>query len=160
MVLGAKGGARFSYVVSSGNEAVLDLVDYLDYIGADPRLRTIAIYSEGWRRGRDVVARSRNSAKQQADRRTLGSSQRVRGTAAVSHTASLATPGEVSRQVLESVGAIVVDTPQDAGAALAMLSSKRPLPHGRRLLVCADAGGSGVLASELAKPDYRSGTAH
>jgi acyl-CoA synthetase (NDP forming) len=152
MVLGAKGGARFGYVVGSGNEAVLDLVDYLDYIGADPRIRTIAIYSEGWRRGRDVVARIAQLREANKLIVVLSAARSVSAArAAVSHTASLATPGDVSRQVLESVGAIVVDTPQDAGAALAMLSSKRPLPHGRRLLVCADAGGSGVLSSDLAE---------
>ena len=157
MVLGAKGGARFGYVVGSGNEAVLDLVDYLDYIGADPRIRTIAIYSEGWRRGRNVVARIAQLRETGKLVVVLSAARSVSAArAAVSHTASLATPGDVSRQVLESVGAIVVDTPQDAGATLAMLSSKRPLPHGQRLLVCADAGGSGVLSSDLAeKPAYR-----
>jgi acetate---CoA ligase (ADP-forming) len=151
MVLGARAGARFGYVVGSGNEAVLDLVDYLDYVGADPRIKTIVLYSEGFRRGRGVVARI-------ADLREAGKHVVVltaaRGAAAaraaVSHTGALATPGDITRQILESAGAMVVDTPQDAAGVLAMLASRRPRPGGNRLLVFADAGGSGVLSSDLA----------
>ncbi len=151
MVLGARAGARFSYVIGSGNEAVLDLVDYLGYVGADPRINTIVIYSEGFRRGRSVVARIAELREAGKNVIVLGAARGMSAArAAVSHTGALAAPGDISRQLLESAGAIVVDTPQDAAGVLAMLASKRALPRGNRILVFADAGGSGVLASDLA----------
>jgi acetate---CoA ligase (ADP-forming) len=151
MVLGARAGARFSYVIGSGNEAVLDLVDYLDYVGADPRIKTIVIYSEGLRRGRSVVARIAELREAGKNIVVLAAARgNSAARAAVSHTGALATPGDISRQVLESAGAMVVDTPQDAAGVLAMLASKRALPSGNRILVFADAGGSGVLSSDLA----------
>ena len=151
MVLGARAGARFGYVVGSGNEAVLDLVDYLDYVGADPRIKTIVLYSEGFRRGRGVVARIaelREAGKHVVVLTAARGAAAAR--AAVSHTGALATPGDITRQILESAGAMVVDTPQDAAGVLAMLASRRARPGGNRLLVFADAGGSGVLSSDLA----------
>jgi acyl-CoA synthetase (NDP forming) len=151
MVLGARAGARFGYVIGSGNEAVLDLADYLDYAGADPRIKTIVIYSEGLRRGRSVVARIAGLREAGKNVVVLAAARGASAArAAISHTGALATPGDISRQILESAGAMVVDTPQDAAGVLALLASKRPLPAGRRILVFADAGGSGVLASDLA----------
>lgn len=151
MVLGARAGARFGYVIGSGNEAVLDLADYLDYVGADPRIKTIVLYSEGFRRGRGVVARIaglREAGKHVVVLTAARGASAAR--AAVSHTGALATPGDITRQILESAGAMVVDTPQDAAGVLAMLASRRARPGGNRLLVFADAGGSGVLSSDLA----------
>jgi acyl-CoA synthetase (NDP forming) len=151
MVLGERAGARFSYVIGSGNEAVLDLVDYMYYVASDPRIRTIALYIEGLRRGRELVrtiAEMRGGGKHVV---VLTAARRASAArAAVSHTGSLATPGEISRQVLEQAGAIVVSTPQEAAGALAILSSRRALPKSGNVLLFADAGGSGVLASDLA----------
>src|SRR5215475_8676110 len=43
-------GLRFSYAVSSGNEADLDLADYLNFVVDDPHTRQIALFIEGIRR--------------------------------------------------------------------------------------------------------------
>jgi acetate---CoA ligase (ADP-forming) len=47
---GADRGLRFSYGISSGNEADLDLADYLDFLVDDPHTRIIALFIEGIRR--------------------------------------------------------------------------------------------------------------
>jgi acyl-CoA synthetase (NDP forming) len=41
---------RFSYGITSGNEADLDLADYLDFLVDDPHTRTIVLFIEGIRR--------------------------------------------------------------------------------------------------------------
>jgi acetyltransferase len=43
-------GLRFSYAVSSGNEADLDLADFLDFMVDDPHTRQIVLFIEGIRR--------------------------------------------------------------------------------------------------------------
>jgi acetate---CoA ligase (ADP-forming) len=43
-------GLRFSYVVSSGNEADLDLADYLNFMVDDPDTKQIVLFIEGIRR--------------------------------------------------------------------------------------------------------------
>jgi acetate---CoA ligase (ADP-forming) len=47
---GADRGLRFSYGITSGNEADLDLADYLDFLVDDPHTRTIVLFIEGIRR--------------------------------------------------------------------------------------------------------------
>ena len=47
---GAERGLRFSYAVSSGNEADLDLADYLDFLADDPQTKQIVLFIEGIRR--------------------------------------------------------------------------------------------------------------
>jgi acyl-CoA synthetase (NDP forming) len=47
---GADRGLRFSYGISSGNEADLDLADYLNFLVDDPHTRIIALFIEGIRR--------------------------------------------------------------------------------------------------------------
>ena len=43
-------GLRFSYAVSSGNEADLDLADYLNFLVDDPHTKQIVVFIEGIRR--------------------------------------------------------------------------------------------------------------
>src|SRR5207302_10848413 len=47
---GADRGLRFSYGITSGNEADLDLADYLNFLIDDPDTRQIALFIEGIRR--------------------------------------------------------------------------------------------------------------
>jgi acyl-CoA synthetase (NDP forming) len=47
---GADRGLRFSYGITSGNEADLDLADYLNFLVDDPGTRVIALFIEGIRR--------------------------------------------------------------------------------------------------------------
>jgi acetate---CoA ligase (ADP-forming) len=47
---GADRGLRFSYGITSGNEADLDLADYLNFLIDDPDTRIIALFIEGIRR--------------------------------------------------------------------------------------------------------------
>ncbi len=46
----AERGLRFSYAVSSGNEADLDLADFLNFLVDDPHTRQIVLFIEGIRR--------------------------------------------------------------------------------------------------------------
>jgi acetyltransferase len=46
----AERGLRFSYTVSSGNEADLDLADFLNFLVDDPHTRQIVLFIEGIRR--------------------------------------------------------------------------------------------------------------
>ena len=47
---GADRGLRFSYGITSGNEADLDLADYLNFLVDDPQTRQIVLFIEGIRR--------------------------------------------------------------------------------------------------------------
>ena len=53
----AERGMSFSYAVSSGNEADLDLADFVDFLVDDPHTKQIVLFIEGIRRPRSVHAR-------------------------------------------------------------------------------------------------------
>jgi len=83
-------GLRFSYVVSSGNEADLDLADYLDFMVDDPHTRQIVAFIEGIRRPQAFMraaARALEAGKPVLAVKT-GASQRSRA-AARSHTGAI-----------------------------------------------------------------------
>ncbi|MDF1749618.1 MAG: acetate--CoA ligase family protein [Alphaproteobacteria bacterium] len=49
-------GIGLSYLISTGNEAVTDLGDYIDFLVEDANTSAIALYVEGFRRTQKVVA--------------------------------------------------------------------------------------------------------
>src|SRR5581483_6615678 len=53
--LGAASGLGFSHIISGGNEAVLDLVDYVEFLIADPNTKVICAYAEQIKRGRELL---------------------------------------------------------------------------------------------------------
>src|SRR4029077_6858960 len=81
----------FSYLVTCGNEAVLGVGDYLDYVVRDERVRTVLIFVESIRnpsRFAAAAAEARARAKRVIALKT-GASQRGRALVAA-HTDSLA----------------------------------------------------------------------
>ena len=48
--------ARFSSVVSSGNELDLEALDYVEHLVAEPHTRVIMLFLEGFRNGRRFPA--------------------------------------------------------------------------------------------------------
>jgi acetyltransferase len=87
---GADRGLRFSYVVSSGNEADLDLADYLDFLVDDPHTRQIVVFIEGIRRPQAFMraaARALQAGKPVLAIKT-GATQKSRS-AAQSHTGAI-----------------------------------------------------------------------
>ncbi len=48
-------GYGFSKLVSAGNQADLDVADYLDFMGEDPETKSIVIYLEGFKDGRKFL---------------------------------------------------------------------------------------------------------
>jgi acyl-CoA synthetase (NDP forming) len=81
----------------------------------------------------------------------LGGREPSGSRAALSHTAAISSPGAVSEQILQEGGIGTVRTPEEAVGVLQLLSSSRKRPRGRRILVFANSGGSGVLAADLAE---------
>ena len=83
-------GARFSHVISSGNEAGLTFADYLTYLAADPSTDAVIGYLEGVSDGerfRDALEKLRQSGKSLF---VIKSGASARGSAGVaSHTAQL-----------------------------------------------------------------------
>jgi acetyltransferase len=52
-------GIRFSKAISCGNEADIDIIDALEYLGEDEQTKAIILYIEGIRDGRRFIEAAR-----------------------------------------------------------------------------------------------------
>lgn len=131
-------GIDVSYCVSSGNEAVLSLADYLGFLADDPATGGAVIYAEdirdpqGFLRG---VARMRERGKLIV---MMHSGRSERGQqAAASHTGALAGDYEVMRTLVTRAGVCVVESLEEL-LDTAEILARYPTPP---------AGGVGVVTT-------------
>ena len=142
-------GVGFSICVSLGNQADLEVCDFLDYAIDDARSKVIALYVEGVRDGArfiDLLGRARAVGKAvlivKAGRTELGQK------AVQSHTASLAGEFRAFESQVRHAGAVLVDDFLEL-IAQAAAWTRLPAPSGPRVAVLSGSGGGGAVASDL-----------
>jgi acyl-CoA synthetase (NDP forming) len=139
----------FSHVISSGNEAVLKAVDFLDYLIDDPETKIIALFLESVRdTDRFVTALDRAAARgKPVVVLKVGRSERARR-AITSHTGGLAGESRVFSAVLRAHHAIEVNELDEMVEVLACCQGPR-WPTGRRMTVMTASGGLAELLLDL-----------
>ena len=90
MLLAKAKGYGFSSLVSSGNQAMLEVTDYLEYFGADEGTRAIILYIEGIPDANRFARVVREVVKKKPIMVYKAGRFEVGVRAALSHTASLA----------------------------------------------------------------------
>ncbi len=142
-------GVGFSICVSLGNQADLEVCDFLDYAIDDARSKVIALYVEGVRDGArfvDLLGRARAAGKAvlivKAGRTELGQK------AVQSHTASLAGEFRAFESQVRHAGAVLVDDFLEL-IAQAAAWTRLPAPSGPQVAVLSGSGGGGAVASDL-----------
>ena len=140
-------GMGFSAAVSVGNEASIDIVDCLEYLGACPRTKVITLYIEGITRGRKFV----ETAKAITPHKPIvalyvGGSEAGRH-AGRSHTGSMSCPNEIYDGIFRQCGILRAQTLTemfDYALALGTL----PRPQGHRVIIQTHSGGPGATAAD------------
>ncbi len=140
----------YSHVISSGNEAVVPAVDYLEYLIDDPATRVIALFLETVREPERFVAALDRAAARGKPVVVLkvGRSERARH-AITSHTGGLAGEARVVSAVLRAHRAIEVAELDEMVEVLACAQGPR-WPTGRRIAVMTASGGQAELILDLA----------
>jgi acyl-CoA synthetase (NDP forming) len=127
---GSYRGIGFSKVVSSGNEAVLSLADYLDHLVDDEATTTIGLIIEGIRaaqRVRSAFARAA-AARKPIVAIKIGSSALAAASAAT-HTGAIVGSADLFAALCEQYGVTLVEDIDELCESLLMFS------RGRRLIV-------------------------
>lgn len=146
--LGRNRGLGFNYLISAGNEAVVNAADYLDWLADDPDTKVIVACIEGIKDGKRFrAALERATRAKPVVVLKLGRTQAGR-TATLAHTGSLAGADPAFRALCAQAGAVVCDT-LDALLETAAMFVNVPLPRGENIVLFSTSGGATVLTTDL-----------
>jgi len=146
-------GIGFSALISSGNEAVLDTTDYLDYFLEDESTTVIIAFLEGIRRPDVFVQACVRAAKLNKPiiAVKIGRSELAQK-AAVTHTGALTGSDKVHDALFRKLGVTRVDDlDQLLETAAAFVNCRDRLPMGDRVGVITVSGGEIGLIGDLAE---------
>jgi len=144
-------GIGFSYVVSMGNMADVDVGDLLDYLAADISTGAILLYLETIPAARKFMSASRSAARAKPvvvikSGRTTSSAR-----AAATHTGALAGNDNAVAAAFRRAGLVRVDDLEALFTAAETLTCLKPVPD-NELLILTNGGGAGVLAVDALMP--------
>ncbi len=151
----------FSKFISIGNKADVDELDLLRYLHGDPDTSVIMLYIEELRRGAEFIEAAREITMGRHPTPILvikSGRTRAGAQAAASHTGALAGSEAVYDAIFKQSGIIRADTIDElfdyANAFTYKQESSlgktmRKLPAGRRVAIITNAGGPGIIATDM-----------
>jgi len=147
LVSAEKRGGGVGKFIGVGNEAMIDAVDFVNYLHTDPETNTIVAYMEGFDDGRRLLDVVRRTTLDKPVVVLRGGMSDYGKKAAASHTGALTSSTAVFQAAARQSGLIVVTDP-DEFMDLTFALSCMPLPPGKRVAVATLGGGWGVLVSD------------
>ena len=138
-----------SYFISSGNEADLDVSDYIRHLVLhDDRTKVIAAVIEGFKDGEKFIKVAELALKHRKPIIVLKIGETEVGKkAAASHTGSMTGSDSVIDAVLKQKGVIRVSN-YDELFQTASLFSKNRIPEGNRIGILSSSGGAGIIMAD------------
>jgi acetate---CoA ligase (ADP-forming) subunit alpha len=140
-------GQGFSTGISVGNEANIDLVDCLEYLGACPRTKVIGLYIETIRRGRQFIDMARSIVPHKPIVAYYVGGSEAGRKASLSHTGALSGPDKLYDGVFAQSGVIRASSIEELFDFCWCLGAS-PKPAGNRVLVQTHSGGPGAVAAD------------
>jgi len=138
----------FSSFVSIGSMLDVDWGDLIYYLGDDPNTKSIVIYMESIGNARSFLSAAREVALTKPIIVIKVGRTEAAAKAAASHTGSLTGSDEVLQAAFRRVGVLRVETIAELFHMAGVLA-KQPRPQGPRLTLVTNAGGPGVLATDM-----------
>ena len=135
-------------MISTGNEADLNMADFLDYMVEDPNTDVVMLFCEAVRNGPGFVAALAKARRRGKPIVAIKIGRSDAGTrASASHTASMSGSYTAYRAVFERYGVIEAEDPDEAVAIAGVLLTC-PLPKGRRAGIVTPSGGGGAWMAD------------
>ncbi len=138
----------FSYFVSIGNTIDVGFGDLIDYFGQDPNTKSIVLYVESITFAREFMTAARAFARKKPIIVYKAGRYPESAAAAASHTGAMASEDNIYDAVFERAGIARV---YDIGDIFNFtdLISRRNIPKGSNLAIVTNAGGPGVMATDM-----------
>lgn len=147
--LGNSRALGFNYLISGGNEAVVNAADYLEWLARDPQTQVIINIVEGVKDGKRYRAALGHAARAKpVVVLKLGRSAPGQR-ATIAHTGSLAGSDAIFATLCAQSGATLVET-VDAALETAAMFTRVPPPRGDNVVIFSTSGGATVLTTDLA----------
>jgi len=141
-------GLGFSTGFSVGNEADIDLVDCLEYLGACPNTKVIGMYIETIRRGREFIETARRIVPHKPIIAYYVGGSDAGRKASLSHTGALSGPDRLYDGVFRQSGVIRAYSIEELFDYCWCLGAC-PKPAGNRVVVQTNSGGPGAVAADV-----------
>jgi acetyltransferase len=136
----------FSVIVSYGNEAGLELSDYLEWAYGDNQTKVIALYIEGLKNGRKFFETAKKITKTKPIVALKGGKSQIAKKVVSSHTGALAGSDEIYSAVFKQAGVIAVESLEELFDVSKALSWQPKCKNG--IGIITNGGGAGVLAAD------------
>ena len=136
----------FRHFVSLGNKAMLNEVELLEY-WRDDEANTILSYTEGIDNGRAFIEEAKQTSEEKPVVMVKSGRTDKGGSAASSHTGSIAGSYEAYKAAFRKAGIIEAESNRellDFGRAF----DYQPLPEGGNIAIVTNAGGPGVITTD------------
>ncbi len=135
----------FSYVVSMGDMADVDVGDLLDFLAADIATSSILLYLETIPAARKFMSAARSAARAKPVIVIKSGRSAESARAAATHTGALAGSDAAVGAAFRRAGLVRVNELEELFAAAETLTCLKPV-QGNELLIVTNGGGAGVLA--------------
>lgn len=143
-----KENVGFSAFVSIGSMLDVGWGDLIDYLGRDPHTKSIVIYMESVGDARSFLSAAREVALRKPIIIIKAGRTAAAAQAAASHTGSLTGSDEVLDAAFHRSGILRVERISEV-IYMSEVLAKQPRPKGNRLTIITNAGGPGVLATDV-----------
>jgi acetyltransferase len=138
----------FSTFLSTGSMLDVGWGDLIDYLAYDFHTRSILIYMESVGEARSFLSAAREVALRKPIIVIKAGCTEAAAKAVASHTGTLTGDDAVLEAAFRRAGVLRVKTIEDL-FSMAEVLGKQPRPRGPRLAVVTNAGGPGVLATDM-----------
>jgi len=138
-------GYGLSKLISVGNQADLDVADYLEYLADDPDTKAIVMYIEGFSDGRKLFRVAREMAGEKPVIVYKAGRNPAIARVAMSHTASIAGEDRIFDAMCQQVG-LIRSNDLLGSLDMAAILTRQPLPKGKRVGILGTGGQCVVLA--------------
>ncbi|MFB0543670.1 MAG: acetate--CoA ligase family protein, partial [Candidatus Bathyarchaeia archaeon] len=138
----------FASFVSLGNKADLDEIDFVEAMADDPEVRVILLYVESIEEGERFVQVARGVTRKKPLIVLKGGTSSAGARAAGSHTGAMVGSFTAYQTAFRQSGVIMTNSVEELfGYAIAF--STQPLPLGDTVAIVTNAGGPGILATDM-----------
>lgn len=139
----------FSKFVSLGNKVDIEESEILTYLAEDPETKVIALYLEQIENPAKFLQVARSVSEKKPIVILKGGTTAIGARAAFSHTAAMITPRHINEAIFSQSNLIVAQTIEEMINVIQILSTE-PETKSRDLAIITNAGGPGILSTDMA----------